>query len=404
MSRLPSALQPAWPLLKIIHRMLTRWVGVVTRRTSRLSTRSALPRRAVATSRELAALEPESVKLHLGSRLEAIDRPQPDGDPGGHWIFTDSQRITVQQHYVLELRDGAVAGDFGVAISASGTMDHEISEYFGTKGWREHPIFLAKGLPPTESIEGSVVALVARGGSRNYYHFLLDVLPRWGVLQDCLPGFNPDAVYVPREAGYQEQLLSITGLLDYPVIPVKPRRTVRATRLLVPCLTNPYEVAPRWTVEWLREQVPPMHTSDKPSRIYVTRRGGRNTRRLVQEETIWPVLERRGFVRIDPGTLTVQEQIDHFAAAKVIVGLHGAAMTNLVFASPGVRVLEVFAPSFVKTNMWAISQNIPGAHYTYLVAQPSRHAGRHRSMNGIQADIDVDPERFLAAVDRLESA
>lgn len=404
MSRLPSAIQPAWPLLKRVHRLLTRWWGVITRRTSQLSPQSALPRRAVATSRELAASEPDSVTLHPGLPAEEIDRPPPYGDPADHGQFASARRSVVVPHYVLEMRDGAVAGEYGVVISASGTMDHEISEYFGTKGWREHPIFLAPGLPPTERIDGSVVALATRGGNRNYFHFLLDVLPRWGVLEECLPGFKPDAVYVPREARYQEELLSMIGLDDYPIIPVTPARTVRASTLLVPCLTNPSEVAPRWTVEWLREHLPPVHVADKPSRIYVTRRGRRNTRRLVQEDTIWPMLKQRGFERIDPGTLTVQEQIDHFAAAEVIVGLHGAAMTNLLFARPGVRVLEVFAPTFVKTNMWAISQNIPDARYTYLVGGGPRQQSRDRSMTGIQADIDVDPQRFMAAVDRLEES
>ena len=45
-------------------------------------------------------------------------------------------------------------------------------------------------------------------------------------------------------------------------------------------------------------------------------------------------LERRGFLRFDPGAHTVQEQIDHFAAAEVIVAPHGAALANLTFCRP----------------------------------------------------------------------
>ena len=43
--------------------------------------------------------------------------------------------------------------------------------------------------------------------------------------------------------------------------------------------------------------------------------------------------------------MSVRDQIDHFAAADAIVGLHGAGLTNLVFAKPGARVLEIFAPA-----------------------------------------------------------
>ena len=43
--------------------------------------------------------------------------------------------------------------------------------------------------------------------------------------------------------------------------------------------------------------------------------------------------------------LSVRDQIDHFAAADVVVGLHGAAMTNVVFLKPNARVLELLHPA-----------------------------------------------------------
>lgn len=404
MSRLPSALQPAWPLFKRLHRLTTLICGFATRPLSRLAKGRALPRRAFTLSADTAAHEPGAVTLHVGDVSERINRPLPSGDPEGHWRFADARSLDVPPHFVLELADGAVAGDWGATITAGGTLDMETSEYFGIAGWREHPVFLAAAVPPVERVDGSVVSLTTRGGNRNYYHFLMDVLPRWGVFQECVPGHQPDAVYVPRETPYQEQLLSLLDLDRFPIIPVTPARTVRASTLFVPCLQNPVEMAPSWTVSWLRERLPPKAIADRASRLYVTRGSGRNTRRLVQEELIWPELQKRGFVRVDPGSLSVREQIDTFAAAEVIVGLHGAAMTNVVFAQPGVRILEVFPSNYVKPCFWAIAENIPDAHYEYLVAGRPAPDDRGQSMLGIQDDIDVDVERFCSAVDRLLDA
>lgn len=401
MSRLPSSLQPAWPLFKRLHRLATLICGFATRPLSRLAKGRSLPRRAFALSADTAAHEPDTVTLHVGDGSERIRRPLPSGDPEGHWRFADARSLDVPPHYVLELTDGAVAGDWGATITAGSTLDMETSEYFGIAGWREHPVFLAPALPSVEHVDGSVVSLTTRGGNRNYYHFLLDVLPRWGVFQECVPGLQPDAIYVPCETPYQEQLLSLLHLDELPIIPVTPARTVRASTLFVPCLQNPLEMAPRWTVSWLRERLPPADVTDKASRLYVTRGNGSNTRRLVQEEQVWPELERRGFVRVDPGTMSVREQIDAFAAADVIVGLHGAAMSNLVFAQPGVRILEVFPANYVKPCFWAIAENVPDAHYEYLVAGPPAPDDRGRSMLGIQQDIDIDVERLYSAIDRL---
>lgn len=400
MSRLPSALQPAWPFVKRVHRATTLIVGFITRRTSRTNRLRALPRRATTTSVETVAAEPGAVTLHRGLGPEHIRRTPPQGEPPGHWTFAERATHDVPGHFVLEMSDGTVVGDYGANITAGGTLDYETSGYFGINSWREHPLFLRPRLPEPKRVGGSVLSLATRGGSVNYYHFLIDVLPRLGVLEDCLPGVVPDQLYVPAATSYQRELLALAGVDRFPIIPTGKHTAVRARTLLVPCMTNDFEVAPRWTIEWLRARLPADTGRDLPRRLYVTRGGARNTRRLESEAGIWPLLEQRGFVRIDPGTMSVRDQIDYFAAADVIVALHGAALANLVFAKPGVKVLELFAPTYVKYCYWAICQNIPGADYRYLLGDgDSRAPGE--AMNGIQADIHVSADRLMAMVDGI---
>ena len=93
----------------------------------------------------------------------------------------------------------------------------------------------------------------------------------------------------------------------------------------------------------------------------------------------------------------MRDQIDHFAAADVVVGLHGAALTNLVFLKPGARVLNLFAPGYVKHCYWAICEGIPDVTYHYLVGK-----GRApRRMNKIMQDIASMPRHWTPALDRL---
>ena len=401
MSRLPPALQPVWPLVKRLHRLATRVVGAVVRRTSSRLGERALPRRATELSSDTAALEPDTVRIHPGGGAEHIRRaPPPIGDPPNHWSILDAASHDVPARFTVEMDGGTVVGDYAANLTAAGTLDYETSEYFGISGWREHPLYLRSALPRIEHVDGTLVSLACRGSAGNYYHFLLDVLPRWGILRESLPGLEPDHIYVPCSTSYEKELLALTGLDQYDLVATGKHRAVSADRLLVPSLPNPFEVAPTWMVEWIRQALPPVHTDDKPRRLYVTRGSGPNTRRLVNEEELWPRLEQRGFVRIDPGTLSVRDQIDHFAAADVVVGLHGAALTNLVFLKPGARVLNLFAPGYVKHCYWAICDGIPDVTYHYLVGQ-----GRApRRMNKIMQDIRVDAATLDAAVDRLLAA
>jgi capsular polysaccharide biosynthesis protein len=51
----------------------------------------------------------------------------------------------------------------------------------------------------------------------------------------------------------------------------------------------------------------------------------------------------RGIVAVDPETMTVAEQIRLFRGARLIVGSHGAGLTNMIF-SDHASIVELFGP------------------------------------------------------------
>jgi capsular polysaccharide biosynthesis protein len=304
----------------------------------------------------------------------------------------------------LDIDGGVVVGSYGAVLTPGGTLDYQTSEYFGLPSWREHPIFLRSRLPEIENVDGTVVVMATRGGNDNYFHFVTDVIPRWGTFQETMPGCRPDAIYVPHQSRYQRELLDLIGLCDIPLIQSDKDRAVRAARLAVPWISNVGEHAPPPTVAWLRSALPAKDVVSRPRRIYVTRGNQKNTRRFVREAELVAGLEKRGFAVVDPGSLSVQDQIDHFAAADVIVGPHGAALTNLVFAREGARVLELFGPKYVRACFWTLTANIPGIDHRYLIGGSARQMRRRRPMNRVQDDIDIDPAVVITEVDRLLDA
>jgi len=403
-SRLPRRLQPIWPVVKRLHRLATWLLGVVFRRTSRLAGGRALPTRATERSADLAALDPRRVGVHTGGPAEVLVRTMPVGEPAGHAAFEPWLRRRVSARYVLDVRGGLLVGDYAATIAPGGVLDYETSGYFGISGWREHPLFLRPRLPAPTAVPGTLLSLATRGTSTNYYHFLTDLLPRWGIFQEACPGTEVDAVYLSTRSSYQRQLLALVGLDSLPVVEVEKHACLAPDRLLVPSTPNQDLMAPHWVVDWLRTHLPASPDLGERARgLYVTRGATPNTRRYVEEPDLWPALEARGFARLDPGTVSVQEQIDAFAAAEVVVAPHGAALANLVFARPGVRVLELFAPDYVNPCYWAITQSIPDASYRYLVAGTADEiaAAEHRPMTGVLRDVSIPPERVLAALDRL---
>ncbi|PWN04909.1 hypothetical protein DJ010_04730 [Nocardioides silvaticus] len=398
MSRLPAPLQPAWPLLKRVHRLLSVLAGMLFRPLGGLLGDRGLPRTATVASTATVEREPDAVTLHPAGPAEVLERGPAQGEPPAHWVFERGRRAEVPARYVLEVRDGRLVGDFGATVTPGGVLDYQTSGYFGLASWREHPVFLGPRLPQVERVDGTVLSLTTRGTVGNYYHFLYDAVARYGIFEEALPDEKVDAIVVPHQSGYQRQILELAGITGTFIQP-RADRTIHADRLLVPSTPNQDLVAPRSATEWLRERLPSTGRTDTPTRLYLSRGQAPGGRRYLHEAELLPRLERRGFVMIDPGTLSVQEQIDWFANAEIVVAPHGAGLTNITWSRPGLKVLEMFAGTYVHLGLWTIAEAIGGMHYRYLVGSGSLPEGKEPT--GIVDDIDIPVDLVEATVDEL---
>jgi capsular polysaccharide biosynthesis protein len=80
--------------------------------------------------------------------------------------------------------------------------------------------------------------------------------------------------------------------------------------------------------------------------------------------------------------------VRRFAEADVIVAVHGAGLTNLLFARPGATVIEIFPENCIKsTYLWLARQM--GLNYRALVGGP----GDYRQAFQLPAD------QFAAEID-----
>ena len=76
-------------------------------------------------------------------------------------------------------------------------------------------------------------------------------------------------------------------------------------------------------------------------KIYISRRNA-GRRRILNDAELESMLTARGFEMVTLGSQSIYEQARIFAEADVIVAQHGAALTNLLYASPGAKVVEIF--------------------------------------------------------------
>jgi capsular polysaccharide biosynthesis protein len=389
-------MRPFWPLAKAAYTRGTRVVAPVTGQLSRVRG-GYLPRRSV--SLVDASVAAGGGRMWLARPEERLDRAVPPGEPARHPAFVAQATEVVPRVAVAELSGGRVLGPHRAVIDGNGAMVAEFSPYFGTARWREHPVFWHPFVEEPLEVAGSLGVLATRGDV-SYYHFLLDVLPRIALIDT--PGVpTPDRWYVPLQRGFQREILELAGLLPAADVVDSDLVThVRAESLVVPGIPDSHLRTPPWAVDYIRERLRPHDLERVPgNRIYVTRGRERNNRTVTNEDELVESLTGRGFTVVDPGTMSVADQIRTFGEAEWILAPHGAGLTNLAFASPGASVIELFPPDYVQLCYWKLADCVPGLSYRYLVGAGRRpRSGR---MNGVMSDITVDLTALASALDAL---
>jgi hypothetical protein len=109
----------------------------------------------------------------------------------------------------------------------------------------------------------------------------------------------------------------------------------------------------------------------EPDRLLFVSRGSTRLRRLENEAELMAELMEFGFEFFVPKADDHKAQIETFRSARIVVAVHGAALTNLLFCRPGTLVVELFPANHVKST------------YCWLA---NRLGLRYRAVTGLSGD------------------
>jgi len=157
--------------------------------------------------------------------------------------------------------------------------------------------------------------------------------------------------------------------------------------LLTAAIPEVYSPPPRWAVARVRSLFPTAEGGGA-RRIYVAR-GSTPRRRVVNEDEVRELLVRRGFVTVSMDGKSVAEQAEIFAAAEVVVSVHGAALTNLVFARPHTRVVELLPANDPKPLFWHLARTMDLDYDLVVGTEPALRRQHDVWMNDADTVVDL---------------
>ena len=105
-------------------------------------------------------------------------------------------------------------------------------------------------------------------------------------------------------------------------------------------------------------------------KIFITRRAAQG-RGLVNSSEIENIAQNHDFTVIDAQNFTIAEQVNLFANATHIIGLHGAGLLNLIYSkNTPVNLLELFPGNFYKAVYYWLASEF-SHHYSCLRGLPT---------------------------------
>lgn len=274
--------------------------------------------------------------------------------------------------YLAVMISGCVHSHHATVFDRAGEIKADLSDALvpdqGVWNTATHSISSKGRLPEPWPWQGEL-AVLSSPYCNNYYHWLFDTLPRLEA-EVCQ---GQSKLYVHQYRPFQRETLRILGIDPVRLVAAESHPFVRADLLLVPSLPFPPLPAPPsvWRLpvvsaaacRFLRQELAPramraaaagMPRAGK-RRLFIRRQGARA---IVNQGEVWKMLERQGFSEVALESLSVAEQIAVFAQAEVVVGVHGAGLSNVVFCRPGTRVVEMMPSAWAMPCYWSVSRHV----------------------------------------------
>lgn len=243
--------------------------------------------------------------------------------------------------------------------------------------------------------------VIVIGTNENWYHFVLDYLPRMLAVLECGLLDAGWKVALGRDASdLFPAVLDLLGVPTESVVWLDAARGHHFARAIYISNMGLRGIPHNFALALLRRYflpkvIDPDAPPAGPGRLFISRTDT-TWRRLAGEVDLHAPLRERGFEIVHPARLSMVEQIRLFRSATLVAGVHGSGLVNTVWSATAPNVIEISPHTARDTHFSNLVKRLGGRHWR-LRAGPEEtvHAG------GNQSDFSIDLSRVIALIDRV---
>ena len=337
---------------------------------------------------------------------------------GNYHRFFRPYTYKAKELIVRILPNAYASGDIDLVFTASKKALLSYTTY------REHILYAPQNLAPKQAfikvlrliknwlrffysakvihIQGNMALLYREVG--NYGHFIREVIV--GLEQIKRSGVKIDYYLLPLTAPYHKQMLALLNIPESKVIKALPHTLFQASNLIIPTLLCEYEIVEyrenlhfrtltqSSITPFIYDNLPIAYKEPK-RKIFLSRPKDSN-RNIENANEVEAIFKDFGFEVILPDILSLREQIEMMRETKILAGMHGSGLDNVLFANRGIAVFVLFSEYYHDSNP-QLSALLKGCKYFYIVGKTT-----DISMHPQKESVYFEPRQIKKALEIMQ--
>ncbi|MES2838452.1 MAG: glycosyltransferase family 61 protein [Bacteroidota bacterium] len=233
------------------------------------------------------------------------------------------------------------------------------------------------------------VSLITDGWSQGFFHWLFDALPKLIELEKEGKK-NKIILHSSFWTSFYKESLLLLGYNESDFI-FFSTQFVFCKKIKLPTYIEP-------TGNYDEKIIVELHdrfykalnkSSSKPFRkIYISRNKSKR-RRLYNEAELLPILNKYGFETVYTENLNFTEQVQLFLETEIVIGVHGAGLSNMLFMKPETKVMELRFENETNDNCYFSLASALKINYFYCLGKK------------IDTDIKIENKVFSQEIEKL---
>ena len=245
------------------------------------------------------------------------------------------------------------------------------------------------------------ILYVTTSNSQNFFHWFLDVLQKLEFIdqsRDQILNFKYKII-IPNgyNNSYSKKSLEAFDLNFY--YQEKNEIIISDQSILLPNIapTGNYrknqvlKLSQRMRNNWTKKKIANLNNK----RIYVSRKNAQR-RKLKNEDEIIPILKKYGFTILDFDKLNFEEQLKNILNSEILISIHGAGLTHMLWMNEKSKVLEIRARDNSNDNCYFTLASDLGHDYFYVIADKT-----DPKKSDHLSDLTINKSYFLSQLQKM---